>query len=121
MTLLWRRGFTQVLLKKCNYLGVKVLVKVNAIEARRVGTDGRKLFCLFFGAERPVLRCLGEIALKLQAILIWPAGAFWSIIVRCTGQILTHGWGRAGSPCHPQLSFEAPFTNAGKVNRKMLP
>jgi hypothetical protein len=49
---LWRRGFAQVLLEKSNCLGVKVLVKVDAIEARRVGTDGRNRLGLLWGAER---------------------------------------------------------------------
>jgi hypothetical protein len=49
--ILWRRGLAQVLLKKCNCLGVKVLVKVNAIEAWGVGTDGSN-FSVSFGVQR---------------------------------------------------------------------
>jgi hypothetical protein len=49
--LLWRRGLAQVLLEESNYLGVKVLVKVGAIEARGVGADGSELLCLLRGAQ----------------------------------------------------------------------
>lgn len=65
---LWRGGFAQVLLKKSNYLSMKLLVKVNAIEAGRVGTDRRKTLYFFWGAESKegkVFRIAHEIELGL--------------------------------------------------------
>src|ERR1700745_70425 len=45
-------GFNEVLPEKSNNIRVKPPMEVNAIEARRIGANGRSRLCFFRGAGR---------------------------------------------------------------------